>query len=164
MRALLTLAAVIYALRDSYFGAGIGMQLVLVAGLIAAAVGAFWLIGAPLYARLRERVLGRCADKVLYLDALVIVAICLAATAVALVAAQGAEKAQRLYLWSDLTMRIWSFARFPLFVAAADVFVVSRFRRDVAIGVAAAVLAVAAVALIDWSGSARRSTFRSRRA
>lgn len=155
VRALLTLAAVIYALRDTYFGAGLGAQLLMIAVLIGAAAGAFWFVASPLYTRLRERLLGKYADGGRYLDALVIVGICLLATAVALVAAQGAEKAQRLYLWSDLTMRIWSFARFPLFVAGAW-FVAGRFRRDAAIGGTAAVLAVAAVALIDWTGSARR--------
>lgn len=156
VRALLTLAAVIYAMRERYFASGMGMQLAIVAILIVGAFAAFWFAATPLYERLHARVLGKHRDKTLYLDALVIVAVCVLVTAIALVGAHGAARPQRLYLWSDLAMRIWSFARFPLFVAAAW-FVGTRFRRDAAIAAAAAALAMAAFAMIDWNGPARRS-------
>lgn len=155
VRALLTLAAVICVLRESYFGLGLGLQLGMIAILVGGAAVAFWFVTTLLYDRLRARVLGKHADNPIYLDGLVIVAVCLLVTAIAVAGAHGAARPQRLYLWSDLAMRIWSFARFPLFVAAAW-FVGTRFRRDALIGIAAAVLALAAVAEIDWHGAARR--------
>jgi hypothetical protein len=158
-RAVLVLAAVLCVARDRYFGAGslpvlpiLGAVVVMAAGLLA--------VGSPLYARLRERILGRFADREVLIDVVVLLLACVAITAIAIVGASRADPVARLYLWSDLAMRIWSFARFPMAIGAA-LLLLSWIRlpaapRYAAIGAIAAVAAVVAALQIDWSGGSRR--------
>ena len=116
---VLILSAIIYALRERYFVAGLGLQLLLVAALVLMAAIAFAMVKSDGYRSLRRKLLGRAADQEIIVDAALSVAICTCVTLIALAAAKNADPVTAFYFWADLVMRIWSFARFPVFVAGA---------------------------------------------
>ena len=120
---VLILSAIIYALRERYFVAGIGLQLLLVAALVLMAAIAFAVVKSDRYRSLRRKLLGRAAGQEILIDAAVCVAICTSVTLIALVAARNADPVTAFYFWADLVMRIWSFARFPVFVAGSLLFI-----------------------------------------
>ena len=116
---VLIISAIIYALRERYFVAGLGLQISLVAALVLMAAIAFAVVKSDGYRNLRRKLLGRAADQEIIVDAALSVLICTCVTLIALAAAQNADPVTAFYFWADLVMRIWSFARFPVFVAGA---------------------------------------------
>jgi hypothetical protein len=128
VRLILVLCLLMALLRDRYGTEGAGPRVLAAAVLAAAVLAAFAFIQGAGYQRLRERLTGRFASDEILIDAAVIVVICIVVTLVALIFGRGAEHDVRLYFWSDLAIRIWSFARFPCFVAIALV-LARRFAR-----------------------------------
>jgi hypothetical protein len=120
---VLVLSAVIYALRERYFVAGLGLQVLLVAALVLTAAIAFAVVKSDGYRNLRRKLLGRAVDQEIIVDAAMSLAVCSCVTLIALAAAQNADPVTAFYFWADLVMRIWSFARFPVFVAGALVLI-----------------------------------------
>lgn len=116
---LLTLAAVIYAMRERYVTVDLAIQAAVLIAVVTAATLAFTAVRSGPYARLRTRMLGMFADRELLLDAATCILLCTVVTVAALIAARRSEPTIALYFWSDLTIRLWSFARFPVFVGAA---------------------------------------------
>jgi hypothetical protein len=128
---VLIVSAIIYALRERYFVAGLGLQLLLVAALVLMAAIAFVVVKSDGYRNLRRKLLGRAADQEIIVDAAVSVIICTCVTLIALAAAQRSDPVTAFYFWADLVMRIWSFARFPVFVAVTLLFIRLISRRSV---------------------------------
>lgn len=119
VRILLTSAAIIVVMRESYFDVQLPVQIAAVAAVIVAAVLSFALVCSPIYGKVRSRLLGAWHDKEFLLDAAACIAICALVTCAALTAAPRSSPATAMYFWSDLTIRLWSFARFPVFMAVA---------------------------------------------
>ncbi len=149
VRLILTLCLLLSLLRDRYGTEGGGIRVVATAVLIAAALAAFTFIQFPAYQRLRDRAVGRFEGDEILIDAGVMVAVCICGTLLAIIFGPGAERPVRLYFWSDLAIRIWSFARFPFFVAIALILVrrVARPSRAIAATTVAAVILSIALAL-----------------
>ena len=162
VRATLIVAAITYVMRERYFGgASLGVQVVVIAVLISFVAGAFALVASPWYARFRIRALGATAARDILLDASVCILFAGIVTAVCLVAGPlDSDPITRSYFWSELATRIWSFVRFPAFVAAA-LFVLSHIRlaegpRNATLAVAASVLCVLAFVQIDRAAPVRQ--------
>jgi hypothetical protein len=119
VRLLLTFSVLMFVIRDRVLAVGLIPQFALATFFGLSALAAFALIQSSAYLGLRRRLLGKLQQEEVTLDAVVAVLICLFITAVAMTFAGNAEPYMRLYFWSDLATRIWSFARFPVFVAVA---------------------------------------------
>jgi hypothetical protein len=165
VRATLLAAALIYFLRDRYFVVGPVLKAAMVLGVVAIGAAAFAIVQSPAYARIRERVFGRFATEEILLDAAVCVTVCIVITCAALVAAPRSPPAIAHYLWSDLTIRMWSFARVIAFVAAFSLLLRSLRgqKRWLASGATAVsgILAVIALIQVDWAGLTRGPTLET---
>jgi hypothetical protein len=117
VRLVLTAALLAALLRDRFFAANAFILWGSAALLVVTAAAAFGLIQSRSYQSQRLRLLGKFEKEEVVIDAVVMTMICALITIVALALAPTATPSARLYFWSDLTFRIWSFARFPFFVA-----------------------------------------------
>jgi len=158
VRLILVLCLLLSLLRDRYGTEGTGLLAVAAGVLTAGAFAAFAFVQSPAYQRLRDRMTGRFRGDEILIDAGVLVAICICGTLLAMIFGPSSEGPVRLYFWSDLAIRIWSFARFPFFVAVA--LILARWfarpsRAIAATTVTAAILSIAVALQIDmrpeWS-------------
>ena len=162
VRTILVAATITYVMRERYFGgAHLVVQLAVVAALISSAVAALALVASPRYSRLRTRALGAAAGRESFLDAGVCILFAGIVTIVCLVGGSwDSDPITRDYFWSDLATRIWSFVRFPAFVALA-LLVLSHIRiaegpRNATLAVAAVVLCILAFVQIDRAAPVRQ--------
>lgn len=121
LRILLTLSAVMYLVREQYWGSSTGLllQVVMVLVVVGVAQLAFLIVRSRAYQDTRQRLLRRLADQDIALDALFLMLLAIVTTVVCLIGGRlEQDPVSRLYFWSDLTIRIWSLIRFPVLVAA----------------------------------------------
>jgi len=155
VRLTLVAAVLIYIWQEKFFGdREVASQWLLVVTVFAAAATAFTICRSSQYRRLVARMLDPLASEEQQLDALVCVLAAAIITGVCLIG--GALEANPItgrYLWSDLATRIWSFVRYPAFVAAA-LWAMSHWpsllrHGRAAIGTISVVLCLTALAQID---------------
>ena len=118
-RALLLTCLAVYVLRENFQNVDIGPRLIALVGAVGAGAGMMAFAGSQRFSRVQAHLPSPLRDRPVIIDAAVMLAISFVVTMIALVAAVPAHPIQKMYLWGDLATRVWSFARFPAFVALA---------------------------------------------
>lgn len=128
-RLALTAAALLYVWREAHLTQLQVSPLLSGIGVVAVAASGFAVTSSELYQRTLPRAARRFTSQPVYIDAAIIILLCVLVAVVAYVFARSADPITQFYVWADLSTRIWSFARFPLFVAAAMI-IIARSKVD----------------------------------
>jgi hypothetical protein len=166
VRLVLLASLLLFVVRDRTLTSTPAAQLALAALLGLCGLAAFAVVQSRPYGRFRERLLGRFAADEVFIDTAVMLLLCTLLAALALVLGPSADYAHRIYFWSDLAMRSWSFARFPLFVSIALLALqyLSSSSVRIGAGLAAAAAALAFLVLFQLDpapGRARSNQFQA---
>jgi hypothetical protein len=121
VRFTLTAAAVIYVIREQYWGDERSLWQVIMACTVAVVAQACFAIArSNSYARVRGLCLRGSSSREVEVDAASLVVMAGITTVACLIGVAFEQDANaKLYFWSDMATRLWSFVRFPVLVALA---------------------------------------------